>query len=106
MARQASLSMVFSRQEYWSGLSFSPSKKDLDIGRLSQIIQVGPESNKKYPYKTEAKGNIRHTEKRRQYVDRDRNWSEVAISRGAQKLARLGMFSTRASGGMFLILAQ
>ena len=65
VAHQASLSMVFSRQEYWSGLSFSPSKKDLDIGRLSQIIQVGSESNKKYPYKTEAKGNTRHTEEKK-----------------------------------------
>ena len=65
VANQASMSMVISRQEYWSGLSFSPSKKDLDIGRLSQIIQVGPESNKKYPYKTEAKGNTRHTEEKK-----------------------------------------
>lgn len=64
VAHHVSLSLVFFKQEYWSRLSFSPSKKDLDIGRLSQIIHVGPESNKKYPYKTEAKGNTRHTEEK------------------------------------------
>lgn len=39
-------------------------KKDLDIGRLSWITQVGCKSNQKYLYKREAEG-VRYIQKRR-----------------------------------------
>lgn len=63
-------------------------KKDFDIRRLSLIIQVGSKSNQKYPYKWEAeRDRIEYMQKkRRQREDGDRNWSDVAISKGTTEL--------------------
>ena len=54
VARQASLSMGFSRQEYWSGLSF-PSPGDLDLGiksmfPMSPPLQADSLSLSQYPF--------------------------------------------------------
>ena len=54
VARQASLSMGVSRQEYWSGLSF-PSPGDLDLGiksmfPMSPPLQADSLSLSQYPF--------------------------------------------------------
>lgn len=66
--------------------------KDFERRSLFWIIQVGPKSNGKCLCKKEAEGDLTDTEekKQRQGAGNDhgcRNWSYVAISQGAVKIA-------------------
>ena len=103
VGHQAPLSMGFPRPEYWSGLPF-PSPGDLpDPGNEpgSPALQVDslpsespgklrigwvcPISNDEYPYKRQKR---RHRTEERRYVDRGRDWSDVATTQEQPEATR------------------
>ena len=56
--------------------------KDLEIGKLCQIIWVRPKCNHNYPYKR-GRGRFEDQQrKRRQHDHESRDWSDVATSQG------------------------
>ena len=59
IACQASLSMEFSRQEYWSGLSFS-SPEDLPNPGIKPVSLASPSLRRWIPYQLHYSGNSLH----------------------------------------------